>query len=449
MQVDPDELMTFPVAAERLAERLGITQRELCGYVLDDRLISYTGNGERIFTIQMMGEWALIAAREKSAPDYLPTVEARCHFLKKDIEAFDPAYPFPEVIEEYRQKYGIEVVAEDGSVSLDISDISVPTHRCVEGQWLLDRLQGRVSDPVHYLRERIEKREFEYASYPVYDRQDRLAIWLFDRDSAERVLSRAGINDDSSEFIPLTTALAPWFRFPLADIPPALQTRIREAQFLEPWDKATPDLRQQMALNWDLANDPKIQIKRDRRGAWADEFVRREVEIEGQIKLWETRDTPTATDLEIQRKNLAELYRQRDDLSGEFRRWMDGDDLSPSRGHLPLDENVQLASEKLPDDFPPEILEKLNEATERKNGGNTPIKEYRKEQCRCMLLVIWEEHKGFSDIPITKKASIIEKWKNCDATWTDSGGELVWEILSRNSLIAIKNKENFNRGVVG
>jgi hypothetical protein len=129
MAIAADELLSFSDAARLLAGRLGITPRELCGYVMDDRLFSYTSCGERIFSIHLLAEWALTKQKAEPISDYLPTIAARCHFLTKDIETFDLANHFPEVIEEYRKTYGIEVVAEDGSVSLDISDISVPDYR--------------------------------------------------------------------------------------------------------------------------------------------------------------------------------------------------------------------------------------------------------------------------------------------------------------------------------
>jgi hypothetical protein len=112
----------------------------------------------------------------------------------------------------------------------------------------------------------------------------------------------------------------------------------------------------------------------------------------------------------------------------------------------PIDPKTHYKAPNFPDEFPSGILAELEKAMERKARMDAPIQDKRKWQCQWMLYTIWCECKGLCEIPKGKKQGIIDAFTNHKKGWTKSTGNTVWDVLSRNGLIGIENKQGFAKG---
>lgn len=109
-----------------------------------------------------------------------------------------------------------------------------------------------------------------------------------------------------STYESLTLALEGHFDTALADLPEALRQRIESEFFPMPWEKLDGDARRSVALQLDYQRDPATEA--DRQFWW--DFFERMHELQTQIAEWESKETPTASDKEIQERRLRELKRK-------------------------------------------------------------------------------------------------------------------------------------------
>ena len=109
-----------------------------------------------------------------------------------------------------------------------------------------------------------------------------------------------------SSFDSLTLALEAWFDTPLPYLPDALRERIVQEFFPMPWDKLSAEQRRSVALQLDYQHDPAME--NDRQDWW--DFFQRMDAVKAQITDWNAVATPTADELALKEKRLAELQRE-------------------------------------------------------------------------------------------------------------------------------------------
>jgi hypothetical protein len=109
-----------------------------------------------------------------------------------------------------------------------------------------------------------------------------------------------------SSFDSLTLALEDWFDTPLADLPDALRKRVVQEFFPMPWDTLSADQRRSVALQLDYQHDPAMA--KDRQDWW--DFFQRMDAVKAQITEWNAVATPTAGELALKEKRLAELQHE-------------------------------------------------------------------------------------------------------------------------------------------
>jgi hypothetical protein len=107
-------------------------------------------------------------------------------------------------------------------------------------------------------------------------------------------------------FDSLTLALEDWFDTPLADLPDALRKRVVHEFFPMPWDNLSADQRRSVALQLDYQHDPAMES--DRQDWW--DFFQRMDAVKAQIAEWNAVATPTAGELALKEKRLAELQQE-------------------------------------------------------------------------------------------------------------------------------------------
>lgn len=108
-----------------------------------------------------------------------------------------------------------------------------------------------------------------------------------------------------SSYEPLTKKLAEWFAKPLAELSDDIRELVSTEFFPMPWDKLTAGGRRSIAEQLDCQRDPAAAAARQS----AFEFYERMHELQAQIADWESKETPTATDKDIQERRLEELQR--------------------------------------------------------------------------------------------------------------------------------------------
>lgn len=332
----PEDLITFPEAANILELRHGITQRELCGYAYDGRLTPYNQDGMLINEGKLYLDWDENRSKYNTEPhlnDYFTKIKWTYRFNRADIMEFNPEHPSARDIERWQQRYAIVEVEGTRCAPL-------PTHRYVEGEWLLTRLRQREEYPESALLAAVEDRRFKFVLDPFHKWPDSSGIsasdihlLLFDRPSAKRLLKDLGISD--------------------------MPTGSEETH----------------------------------NGAGSG-IVKTEAVVNSNCEEAGTESGPLDT------------------------------------------------AEEIPHELT-HILDNLEHAMELKSGMEMPIQTRRKEQCRSMLLLIWKKLGSLNDIKRGRKAEIINDWQATQPPRTS--GRAVWEILSRNDLIAIEGKEAFHR----
>jgi hypothetical protein len=109
-----------------------------------------------------------------------------------------------------------------------------------------------------------------------------------------------------SNFDSLTAAFEDWFDSPLGVLPEALRQRVEQEFSPMPWDQLSPEGRRSVALQLDYQHDPATA--EDRRLWW--DFYQRVDAVKDQITKWEAVATPTAADLALKEKRLAELNQE-------------------------------------------------------------------------------------------------------------------------------------------
>lgn len=117
---------------------------------------------------------------------------------------------------------------------------------------------------------------------------------------------KISLSDDKrfmADFAPLTELLHEWFDTCLDDLPEQLRVRVTCDLMPLPWDKLSPEQRRHAALQWDYLHDPEMEQDREHR--W--NLATRISAIKDEIDEWKLKDTPTAMDLELKKKNLVSL----------------------------------------------------------------------------------------------------------------------------------------------
>lgn len=118
-----------------------------------------------------------------------------------------------------------------------------------------------------------------------------------------------------SSYESLTQKLAEWFDKPLAELPDDIQELVGTEFFPMPWDKLTAGGRRSIAEQLDCQRDPATAAARQS----AFEFYERIHELQTQIADWESKETPTATDKDIQERRLQELLRELEQMKSQLR----------------------------------------------------------------------------------------------------------------------------------
>jgi len=145
-----------------------------------------------------------------------------------------------------------------------------------------------------------------------------------------------------SHFESLTNALEKWFTQPLEKLPKELQQRIEQDFSPMPWDRLTGEQRRSLALQWDYQNDPATAKDRQH---WWDFFERMDV-IKAQIAQWDSVATPTAGELAMKEKRLAELRQELAGMATHERQ--DRGEYFPERTALEKKEETPVKAPKLP-----------------------------------------------------------------------------------------------------
>ena len=120
-----------------------------------------------------------------------------------------------------------------------------------------------------------------------------------------RALAKATTDRPRQPFESLSLALEGCFTKPFDGLSEELQRKVEQA-FHVHWDSLSKDQRRSLSLQHDYQYDPATQADRE---FWFDFIVRMD-EVQEQIKEWESKTTPTATDKEIQERRLRELRQE-------------------------------------------------------------------------------------------------------------------------------------------
>ena len=131
--------------------------------------------------------------------------------------------------------------------------------------------------------------------------------------------------DKDDEFESLLDEIDSWVEEPFDALPITLQARI-SAAFILDWDKLDVEQRRLVAEQWDVQHGPDTKY----RMFWW-KYGCREQEIEEEIRKWNLVDTPTASDLEIQKRNIKALEDELEEWKAEAKR-MDDEYLALSDG---------------------------------------------------------------------------------------------------------------------
>lgn len=112
------------------------------------------------------------------------------------------------------------------------------------------------------------------------------------------------MQENMSDFLPLTEALEGWFEMPMAELPHDLRLRVEEEFWPMPWDKLSTEGRRDVAKQIDFEVDPKTEVLRHARS----EYSEQRLSLEAQIQNWENVLSPTALDLATKEQRVEALH---------------------------------------------------------------------------------------------------------------------------------------------
>lgn len=109
------------------------------------------------------------------------------------------------------------------------------------------------------------------------------------------------------DFNPLTCALQSWFDSDFADLPEAVQERVKQEFFASPWADFTPSDRRAIAAGLDYLNDPATEAERE----FCLKLVLQKDALDKKIAEWESAPASTPTELAEKETRLGELIKLR------------------------------------------------------------------------------------------------------------------------------------------
>lgn len=130
------------------------------------------------------------------------------------------------------------------------------------------------------------------------------------------------------EFESLTLALEGWFDKNLDDLPESVRQRVEQDFFPNLWDALSADQRRRATLQLDYQNDPATEQARQHLS----NFFERLDELQKQKEQWESKTTPTASDMALKESRLKEL--QKEIARMELQKRQARGDYYPERKHL-------------------------------------------------------------------------------------------------------------------